>query len=174
AKMRQLVELLLKINADSAGQGKTIIFSHFTSMLDLVQQFLSAKGFILACYDGSMSISECEQNLEYIRNDMEVKCILVFVKAGGTGLNLTACNNVILLEPWWNPAVEEQAVDHMHWIGQLLPVNIYKLVVQDSMEEHMLELQEKKQKLVDATLSSTMLDTTLDIEDVRCLFQVAV
>ncbi|KAI6041942.1 SNF2 family N-terminal domain-containing protein [Pisolithus marmoratus] len=66
AKMRQLVELLLKIDADSAGQGKMIIFSYFTSMLDLVQPFLSAKGFILARYDGSMSTSECEQNLEYI------------------------------------------------------------------------------------------------------------
>ncbi|KAI6041941.1 P-loop containing nucleoside triphosphate hydrolase protein, partial [Pisolithus marmoratus] len=74
-----------------------------------------------------------------VRNDMEVKCILISVKAGGIGLNLTACNNVILLEPWWNPAVEEQAFDCVHRIGQLLPVNIYKLVVQDSVEERMLE-----------------------------------
>ncbi|KAI6011715.1 SNF2 family N-terminal domain-containing protein, partial [Pisolithus microcarpus] len=106
AKMRQLVELLLKIDADLAGQGKMIIFSHFTSMLDLVQQFLSAEGFILARYDGSMSPSEREQNLQYIENDMDVKCILVSIKAGSIGLNFTACNNVILLEPWWNPAVE--------------------------------------------------------------------
>lgn len=175
AKMRQLVELLLKINADSAGRGKTIIFSHFTSMLDLVQQFLSAEGFILARYDGSMSPSERERNLRYIENDMNVKCILVSIKAGGIGLNFTACNNVILLEPWWNPAVEEQAFDRVHRIGQVLPVNIYKLVVQDSVEERMLELQNKKRKIADTTLgSNAMSDVTLDIEDVRCLFQVVV
>ncbi|KIK13541.1 hypothetical protein PISMIDRAFT_17922 [Pisolithus microcarpus 441] len=175
AKMRQLVELLLKINADSAGRGKTIIFSHFTSMLDLVQQFLSAEGFILARYDGSMSPSEHEQNLRYIENDMNVKCILVSIKVGGIGLNFTACNNVILLEPWWNPAVKEQAFDHVHQIGQVLPVNIYKLVVQDSVEERMLELQNKKRKIADTTLgSNAMSDVTLDIEDVRCLFQVVV
>ncbi|KAI5986790.1 P-loop containing nucleoside triphosphate hydrolase protein, partial [Pisolithus albus] len=58
------------------------------------------------------------------------------------GLNLTACNNVILLEPWWNPAVEEQAFDRVHWIGQLLPVNIYKLVVANSVEERMLEVSQ--------------------------------
>ncbi|KAI6008662.1 chromatin remodeling complex subunit [Pisolithus marmoratus] len=121
-----------------------IIFLYFTSILDLVQPFLNAKGFILACYDGSMSTSECEWNLEYIRNNMEVKCILISMKAGGIGLNLTVCNNVILLELWWNPAVEEQAFDHMHQIGQILLVNIYKLVVQDSVQEHMLELQDKK------------------------------
>ncbi|KAI6027203.1 P-loop containing nucleoside triphosphate hydrolase protein [Pisolithus marmoratus] len=168
AKMRQLIEILLKIDADSAGQGKTIIFSHFTSMLDLVQQFLSAKGFILAHYDGSMSPSERKQNLQYIGNDVDMKCILISIKAGGIvapGLNFTTCNNIILLELWWNPAVEE---------GQLLPVNIYKLVVQDSMEECMLELQNKKQTIADTTLSSnTMSDMTPDIEDVRCLFQVA-
>ncbi|KAI6156876.1 SNF2 family N-terminal domain-containing protein [Pisolithus tinctorius] len=158
-KMRQLVDLLLKIDADSAGQGKTIIFSYFTSMLDLVQQFLVAKGFILARYDGSMSLSEHERNLEYISSDQDVKCILVSIKAGG--LNLTVCNNIILLEPWWNPAVE-------------VCVNIYKLVVQDSVEECILELQNKKRKLADATLSgNTISDMTLDIRDVRCLFQVA-
>ncbi|KAI5980878.1 SNF2 family N-terminal domain-containing protein [Pisolithus marmoratus] len=175
AKMRQLIEILLKIDADPAGRGKTIIFSHFTSMLDLVQQFLSAKGFILARYDGSMSPSERERNLRYIENDMDVKCILVSIKAGvAPGLNFTACNNVILLEPWWNPAVEEQAFDRVHRIGQLLPVNIYKLVVQDSVEERMLELQNKKRTIADTTLgSNTMSDMTLDIEDVRCLFQVA-
>ncbi|KAI6095022.1 SNF2 family N-terminal domain-containing protein [Pisolithus croceorrhizus] len=140
------------------GEGKLIIFSHFTSMLDLVQQFLNAKGFILARYDGSMSPSEREQELA----------------AGGIGLNFTACNNVILLEPWWNPAVEEQAFDCMHRIGQLLPVNIYKLVVQDTVEERMLELQNKKWTIADTTLGgNTTSDVTLDIEDVRCLFQVA-
>ncbi|KIO04944.1 hypothetical protein M404DRAFT_949715 [Pisolithus tinctorius Marx 270] len=161
-KMRQLVDLLLKIDADSAGQGKTIIFSYFTSMLDLVQQFLVAKGFILARYDGSMSLSEHERNLEYISSDQDVKCILVSIKAGvSPGLNLTVCNNIILLEPWWNPAVE-------------VCVNIYKLVVQDSVEECILELQNKKRKLADATLSgNTISDMTLDIRDVRCLFQVA-
>ncbi|KAI6014271.1 P-loop containing nucleoside triphosphate hydrolase protein [Pisolithus microcarpus] len=166
AKMRQLTELLLEIDACSAVQGKTIIFSHFTSMLDLVQQFLGEKGFSLARYDGSMSPSECEQNLEYIRSDMNVKCILVSIKAGSIGLNLTTCNNVILLEPWWNPAVEEQAFDRVHWIGQRLPVNIYKLVVQDSVEEHMLEL-------ADATLSGNVTSgMTLGIDDVKCLFQL--
>ncbi|KAI6138387.1 SNF2 family N-terminal domain-containing protein [Pisolithus tinctorius] len=171
-KMRQLVDLLLKIDADSEGRGKTIIFLYFTSMLDLVQQFLVAKGFILTRYDGSMSLSERERNLEYISSDQDVKCILLSIKAGGIGLNLTACNNIILLEPWWNPAVE--AFDRVHRIGQLLPVNIYKLVVQDSVEERILELQNKKRKLADATLSgNTISDMTLDIGDVRCLFQVA-
>ncbi|KAI6115083.1 SNF2 family N-terminal domain-containing protein, partial [Pisolithus croceorrhizus] len=174
AKMRQLAELLLKIDADLAGRGKTIIFSHFMTMLDLVQQFLTT----LTCSsdDGSMSPSEHEQNLQYIENDTDVKCILVSIKAGDApGLNFTACNNVILLEPWWNPAVKEQAFDRVHRIGQLLPVNIYKLVVQDSVEEHMLELQNKKQKIADTALGSNMMsDVALDIEDVRCLFQVVV
>ncbi|KAI6096238.1 P-loop containing nucleoside triphosphate hydrolase protein, partial [Pisolithus croceorrhizus] len=91
---------------------------------------------------GSMSPSECEWNLQYIRNNMDVKCILVSIKVGGIGLNFTTCNNIILLEPWWNPAVEEQAFYCVHQIGQLLPVNIYKLVVQDTVEEHMLEVSQ--------------------------------
>ncbi|KAI6034780.1 SNF2 family N-terminal domain-containing protein [Pisolithus microcarpus] len=168
AKMRQLTELLLEIDARSAGQGKTIIFSHFTSMLDLVQQFLGEKGFSLARFRLNVS-----GNLEYIRSDMNVKCILVSIKAGGIGLNLTTCNNVILLEPWWNPAVEEQAFDRVHRIGQRLPVNIYKLVVQDSVEERMLELQNMKRKLADATLSGNVTSgMTLGIDDVKCLFQL--
>ncbi|KAI6015522.1 hypothetical protein PISMIDRAFT_115523, partial [Pisolithus microcarpus 441] len=75
-----------------------------------------------------------------LRDNVDVMCILVSIKAGGIGLNFTACNHIVLLEPWWNPAVEEQAFDCVHWIGQLLPVNIYKLVVWDSIEECMLEV----------------------------------
>ena len=94
-----------------------------------------------------------EAALEKIRNSTTTRLILISFKAGSTGLNLTCCNNVILVDMWWNPALEDQAFDRAHRLGQTRDVNIHKLTVPDTVEQRILELQEKKRALAAAALS---------------------
>ena len=103
--------------------------------------------------DGSMRKQDREAALEKIRNSTTTRLILISFKAGSTGLNLTCCNNVILVDMWWNPALEDQAFDRAHRLGQTRDVNIHKLTVPDTVEQRILELQEKKRALAAAALS---------------------
>jgi len=163
AKIKKLLELLDSIHdrtkdkLDEEGRKvppqKTIVFSQFTSMLDLIEPFLHSAGIRYCRYDGSMPPAKREEALSQIRNSKRTQVILISFKAGGTGLNLTACNNVILVDLWWNPALEDQAFDRAHRLGQKLPVWIYKLTVLDTVEQRILELQEKKRDLAMAALS---------------------
>lgn len=93
---------------------------------------------------GSMPIQDRAKALEAFSNDPEVKCILISLMAGSMGLNLVAANHVLMVDPWWNPAVEEQALDRIHRIGQNKFVKAYKFITKDSVEERMLEIQESK------------------------------
>ncbi|KAL0563721.1 hypothetical protein V5O48_018342, partial [Marasmius crinis-equi] len=135
---------------------KTIIFSSFTSMLDVLQKFLA--GFNYTRYDGAMSKSTQDDALEAVKKDPSMTVILMSLKAGGVGLNLTECNHVILADTWWNPAVELQAIGRVHRIGQTRQVHVYRLVAKDTIETRILQLQEHKSKLAKAALEGAGFD----------------
>jgi len=172
AKIRKILELLEDIKRHEGGVQKTIIFSQFVKMIDLVSPVLKEMGIGHVRYDGSMRPQDREKALQDIHKKSEIRVILISTKAGNSGLNLTCCNNVILVDPWWNPAVEEQAFDRAHRIGQTRDVNIYKLVVPDTVEDRILALQEKKRALAKAALEGGKLakGSKLEMRELLALF----
>ncbi|KAL2130656.1 hypothetical protein VTI74DRAFT_6119 [Chaetomium olivicolor] len=149
AKIRELLSILRK----EAPEHKFIVFSQFTSMLDLIEPFLrSQPGLKAVRYDGKMANDAREAALHALRTDPHTRILLCSLKCGSLGLNLTAATRVIIVEPFWNPFVEEQAIDRVHRLTQTVDVVVYKLTVADTVEARILELQEKKRKLAEATI----------------------
>jgi SNF2 family DNA or RNA helicase len=148
---RAKLELLMEMVPELISEGRRILlFSQFTSMLGLIEEELQANGIEYVKLTGAT------RDREEVVNRFqagEVPLFLISLKAGGTGLNLTAADTVIHYDPWWNPAVENQATDRAHRIGQQKPVFVYKLVVAGSIEEKILALQEKKAELAAGILS---------------------
>jgi len=172
AKIRKIVELLTDIAERSGSQEKTIIFSQFTGMLDLVEPFLRHQRIKFSRIDGSLRPTERETAINKIKNDPATTVILISFKAGGVGLNLTCCNHVILVDLWWNPALEDQAFDRAHRLGQTRAVNIYKLVIENTVEDRILTLQEKKREVATVALSGGKLSKNkLDLNDLIALFK---
>ncbi|KAF7322364.1 hypothetical protein HMN09_00014300 [Mycena chlorophos] len=172
AKIRMMLKLLRDINERGEGEEKTIVFSQFTSMLDLIEPFLRREGIRYVRYDGSMKPPEREAALERIKNHANTKVILISFKAGSTGLNLTCCNNVILVDLWWNPALEDQAFDRAHRVGQTREVHIYKLKIDATVEDRILALQDKKRLLAQAALSGDKIkNMRLGLNDLLALFK---
>ncbi|KAH9988109.1 SNF2 family N-terminal domain-containing protein [Russula compacta] len=177
AKIRKILELLEEIKSRENDEGepageKTIVFSQFTTMLDLIQPFFKDAGISFVRYDGSMSKDKREVSLDQIKNNKRIQVILISFKAGSTGLNLTACNNVILVDMWWNPALEDQAFDRAHRLGQTRDVNIYKLTIEKTVEERILTLQNSKRALATAALSGDRVkNLKLGMEDLMALFR---
>ncbi|SPO05936.1 related to helicase-like transcription factor protein [Cephalotrichum gorgonifer] len=157
-KARALVEDLLKSKAESEllepGEPpiKSVVFSAWTSHLDLIQMALDSVGIAYARLDGSMSRPARTAAMDKFREDNAVHVILVSIMAGGLGLNLTAGSNVYVMEPQYNPAAEAQAIDRVHRLGQRRPVKAVRYIMQDSFEEKMLELQDKKVKLANLSM----------------------
>ncbi len=148
AKLDLLVEQLTEIISEGH---KALIFSQFTSMLDLVKPRLDKAGIVYEYLDGKTR--DRQQRVERFQNDDSVQAFLISLKAGGSGLNLTAADYVFVLDPWWNPAVEAQAVDRAHRIGQERPVFAYRLIARDTVEEKIMELQSRKSDLASAIVS---------------------
>jgi hypothetical protein len=147
AKLDSLLEQLREVL--DAGH-KALVFSQFTSLLKIVRDRLDADGVVYEYLDGkTRNRQAC---VERFQNDADCKLFLVSLKAGGLGLNLTAAEYVFLLDPWWNPAVEAQAVDRAHRIGQTKPVFAYRLIARDTVEEKVLELQKTKRDLAAAII----------------------
>ncbi|KAH0972812.1 hypothetical protein GBA52_024968 [Prunus armeniaca] len=149
--MSSKVSALLKLLIASRGQNpltKSVVFSQFRKMLIYLEEPLKAAGFKTLRLDGSMNANKRAQVIkEFGVTGQDVPTILLAsLKASGTGINLTAASRVYLLEPWWNPGVEEQAMDRVHRIGQKEDVKIIRLIARNSIEERILELQEKKKK----------------------------
>ena len=132
------------------GGHKVLVFSQFTSLLALVRKELRQRGFRHAYLDGATRDREAE--VARFQQDPGVPLFLISLKAGGLGLNLTAAEYVFLLDPWWNPAVEAQAIDRAHRIGQTRTVFAYRLVARDTIEEKILQLQQSKRELADAII----------------------
>ncbi|MDY3556069.1 DEAD/DEAH box helicase [Gemmata sp. JC717] len=129
---------------------KALVFSQFTSLLDIVRKRLTAEGIQFEFLDGRTR--DRDKRVERFQTDPACKLFLVSLKAGGVGLNLTAAEYVFLLDPWWNPAAEAQAIDRSYRIGQTKPVFAYRLIARGTVEEKVLELQQSKRELADAIL----------------------
>ena len=181
-KTKALIEDLLKSKAASEANPseppyKSVVFSGWTSHLDLIELALNANGITFVRLDGSMSRTLRTSAMDKFREDNNVHVILVSIMAGGLGLNLTAGNNVYVMEPQYNPAAEAQAIDRVHRLGQKRPVKTVRYIIRDSFEEKMLELQDKKRRL--ASLSMDGQSRTLDkaesarqkLADLRSLFK---
>jgi len=149
----KLKELMAHIT-ERTGKHKILIFSQFLMMLALVRKQLKAQKIEYAYLDGSTTPAEREEEVRKFQTHPNCRVFLVSLKAGGMGLNLTAADYVFLIDPWWNPAVEQQAIDRTHRIGQTNHVFAYKMICKDSVEEKILALQQKK-KLLAADLIST-------------------
>ncbi len=131
---------------------KVLVFSQFTSLLALIRKRLDADGITYEYLDGRTR--NRQERVERFQQDPACQLFLISLRAGGQGLNLTAAEYVFLLDPWWNPAVEAQAIDRAHRIGQVRPVFAYRLIVRDTVEEKVLELQATKRELADAIITA--------------------
>lgn len=147
-KIEALVEELYNLRSDTHTI-KSIVFSQFTSMLQLVEWRLKRAGFKTAMLEGSMSPAQREATINHFMEDVETTVFLVSLKAGGVALNLIEASQVYMLDPWWNPSVESQAMDRIHRIGQTRPCRVVKLIIENSIESRILELQEKKCKMIE-------------------------
>jgi len=134
---------------------KTIVFSQWTSMLDKIEDALEVKGIKYDRLDGTMKRDERIRAMDALKHDRACEVLLVSLKAGGVGLNLTAAQRVYLMDPYWNPAVENQAVDRIHRLGQTRPVTTIKLIIENTIEARLLEVQRKKTELANMTLGTT-------------------
>ena len=145
AKLKTCMDL---IRTGVEGEHKILLFSQFTSMLDLIEEELKKEG--IECYKLTGATPK-EERIQMVSrfHQNEVPVFLISLKAGGTGLNLTAADIVIHYDPWWNVAAQNQATDRTHRIGQEKQVMVYKLITSDTIEENILNLQEAKRNLAD-------------------------
>ncbi|KAG8341120.1 Poly(ADP ribose) polymerase and DNA Ligase Zn finger region SNF2 family N terminal domain [Trypanosoma vivax] len=150
---------------------KVIIFSQFGGALDLIQFWLQRVGVKSVKLVGSLMLSQRQAVLGAFLHDPGVRAILISLKAGGEGLNLQVANHVILVDPWWNPAVEMQAAQRAHRIGQTKPVHVIRFITESSVEERMLNLQEKKMLVFEGTIDGKLTSLqNLTEDDLQFLF----
>lgn len=169
-KIEALVELLYKLRSDKCTI-KSIVFSQFTSMLDLIEWRLRRSGFETVKLQGSMSPLQRDNTIRYFMETPQVEIFLVSLKAGGVALNLCELSQVFMMDPWWNPSVEWQSGDRVHRIGQHRPVKITRFCVEDSIELRIIELQEKKLNMIHATINhDDKLINKLTPDDLQFLF----
>jgi superfamily II DNA or RNA helicase len=142
----KIVELMEHIMEKTTGH-KLLIFSAFTGMLALIRSGLDQQGIAYAYLDGKTTLNKRKTAVTNFQENETCRVFLISLKAGGTGLNLTAADYVYLVDPWWNPAVENQAIDRCYRIGQEKHVMAYRMICKDTLEEKILEIQDKKRKL---------------------------
>ncbi len=164
-KVEALVETLTSAVADGH---KALVFSQWTSLLDLIEPALKEAEIPFVRLDGSTP-NRGEVTEKFQAADGP-PVMLISLKAGGTGLNLTAADHVFLVDPWWNPAVEQQAADRAHRIGQERPVFIYRMIAQGTVEERILNLQDKKRQLFEAALGEASGAAAITRQDLLELF----
>jgi superfamily II DNA or RNA helicase len=164
SKVQALADALVNAAADGH---KSLVFSQWTSLLDLIEPVLEQIGIGFLRLDGSTR--DRGGVVEAFQTEAGPPVLLISLKAGGTGLNLTAADHVFLCDPWWNPAVEDQAADRAHRIGQERPVMIYRLVATDTVEERILELQQRKRAIGEAALGDAAAAAALTREDLLAL-----
>jgi hypothetical protein len=165
AKLDVLIPKLIEAMEEGS---KTLVFSQFTSLLAIVRKRLDKEGIPYAYLDGRTR--NRQERVERFQTDPHCPLFLISLKAGGLGLNLTAAENVFLLDPWWNPAVEAQAIDRTHRLGQTKQVFACRLIAKDTVEEKVLELQHSKRDLADAIITAdNSLIRNLKREDLELL-----
>ncbi|XP_010522352.1 PREDICTED: DNA repair protein RAD16 isoform X2 [Tarenaya hassleriana] len=162
-------EIRLMVERD--GSAKAIVFSQFTSFLDLINYSLGKSGVSCVQLVGSMSMASRDAAINKFKEDPDCRVFLMSLKAGGIALNLTVASHVFMMDPWWNPAVEHQAQDRIHRIGQYKPIRIVRFVIENTVEERILRLQKKKELVFEGTVGgSDEAIGKLTEEDMRFLF----
>ncbi|KAF2415914.1 hypothetical protein EJ08DRAFT_654819 [Tothia fuscella] len=170
-KIEMLVYDLYKLRSKKMTL-KSIVFSQFTSMLQLIEWRLRRAGFNTVMLDGSMTPIQRQRSIDYFMNNTDVEVFLVSLKAGGVALNLTEASRVFIVDPWWNPAAEWQSADRCHRIGQTRPCVITRLCIEDSVESRMVMLQEKKASMISGTINNDKVAMDkLSPEDLQFLFR---
>ncbi|KAH9214043.1 SNF2 family N-terminal domain-containing protein [Leptodontidium sp. 2 PMI_412] len=169
AKVTKCVELLETFIA--SGQ-KTIIFSQFVSLLDLLQVPIDDKKWECLRYDGTMSAESRNDAINRFTDSRDHNIMLISLKAGNAGLNLVAASKVIILDPFWNPFIEMQAVDRAHRIGQQNPVEVHRILIEGTVEDRIIKLQEQKRHLVESALDENAAKNMgrLDLQQLAFLF----
>jgi SNF2 family DNA or RNA helicase len=165
AKLEALLEHLESLMEEGE---KVLVFSQFVEMLDLLRPALAERGWPIFYLAGST-----ENRGDLVRNFQTAPgpgVFLISLKAGGFGLNLTAASYVVLFDPWWNPAVENQAIDRTHRIGQNNKVIAYRLLIKNSIEEKIRALQKQKKALAEDVLGEAKFAQSLTLDDLRFLF----
>ncbi|KAG4152898.1 hypothetical protein ERO13_D04G149500v2 [Gossypium hirsutum] len=160
-------------NLPADGPMKAIIFSQWTGMLNLVEHSLRHHGINYRRLDGTMTLTARDRNVKHFNTDPEVTVMLMSLKAGNLGLNMVAACHVILLDLWWNPTTEDQAIDRAHRIGQTRPVTVTRITIKDTVEDRILSLQDEKRKMVASAFGEDQSGgsaTRLTVEDLRYLF----
>jgi SNF2 family DNA or RNA helicase len=156
---------------ENVGDHKVLVFSQFLGMLALIRKKLEEENISYVYFDGSSTSREREEAIQEFQNNHECRVFLISLKAGGIGLNLTAADYVYIVDPWWNPAVEQQAIDRTHRIGQTKNIFAYRLICKDTLEEKMLQLQEHKRALAaDLVSDDTAMMKRLTKDDIAFLF----
>ena len=156
---------------ENIGDHKALIFSQFLGMLALIRKKLEELGIKYEYFDGSTTAPDREKAIQSFQKDDEKRVFLISLKAGGVGLNLTAADYVYIVDPWWNPAVEQQAIDRTHRIGQTKNIFAYRMICKDTIEDKIIQLQEKKRTLAKELITDdTTFVKSLTKEDVEYLF----
>lgn len=173
AKTLEVIELLTKIRKNDPTE-KTLVFSQFTSLLDLIEVPMVQNKFKYQRYDGSMSMAERTDAVEAFMEDPEQNIMLVSLKAGNAGLNLWRASQVIMMDPFWNPFVEEQAVDRAHRMPQEREVHVHRILIPETVEDRICALQDKKREVIGAALDENASKefARLNVRELKFLFGV--
>src|SRR5690606_26330897 len=166
----KLDELAREIS-ENISNHKALIFSQFLGMLSLIRDRLTSLGVEFEYFDGSTSAPDREKAIQSFQNDDAKRVFLISLKAGGVGLNLTAADYVYIVDPWWNPAVEQQAIDRTHRIGQTKNIFAYRMICKDTIEDKIMQLQERKRILAKELIADdASFVKSLSRSDVEYLF----
>ncbi|KAJ1423962.1 Zinc finger, RING-type [Sesbania bispinosa] len=168
SKVSKLLDFLQRIQKSSSDE-KSIVFSQWTSFFDLLENPLRSRGIGYLRFEGKLSQKQREKVLKEFNETSEKRVLLMSLRAGGVGLNLTAASNVFLMDPWWNPAVEEQAIMRIHRIGQNRRVIVRRFIVKDTVEDRLQQVQARKQRMISGALTDDEVRSAR-IKDLKMLF----
>jgi SNF2 family DNA or RNA helicase len=167
AKLQAFAEILEELREN---RHKALVFSQFVGHLTLVREYLDSQGIIYQYLDGSTSAKRRKTAIDAFQAG-NGELFLISLKAGGQGLNLTAADYVIHLDPWWNPAVEDQASDRAHRIGQQRPVTVYRLVARGTIEDKIVDIHRHKRDLADSLLEGSEMSGKMSVEEMLALIR---
>jgi non-specific serine/threonine protein kinase len=153
---------------EKVGNHKVLVFSQFVGMLEIVKKRLDEEKIVYEYLDGQTR--NRQERVENFQNNSDIRVFLISLKAGGTGLNLTEADYVYLIDPWWNPAVENQAIDRCYRIGQNKSVMAYRMICKETIEEKIVKLQERKRTVAADVIQIDNDKKKFNMKDVEHLF----
>ena len=165
-------EILDRIVSLSREGHKVLLFSNFVTQLELLEKDLQQRDIRYLKLTGGSNAETRQSMVDRFQQDNSITCFLISLKAGGTGLNLTAADYVFILTPWWNAAAEEQAIDRTYRIGQTRPVMVYDFITRNSIEQKMLDLKDKKTKLSQTYIGNNDPYSDINTEDLKNLLDI--